>query len=152
MNAVVAPTPKEPTETAKLLTNQPHAVIITAMLWAQRNRLDNMAMVIPDAEVEAFRKSLDYNEQKPKLVVEARNGYTVVRMEDATTGNAIVQSESDEKAQDRKEEAQRVRAAAQQARGAVEQAKLDLQSNTISNSTILELCDLVSMMAKELTK
>jgi len=152
MNAVVAPKPKEPTDTAKMLTNQPHAVIITAMLWCIRNSLDNFAMVIADEQVEAFRKSLDYNEQKPKLIIEARHGYTVVRMEDAATGNAIIQSESTEKDQDKKEAAQKLRTAVQQSRGVIEQAKADLSTQTISNSTILDLCDLCSLMAKELGK
>ena len=149
---VIAPTPKEPTETAKLLTSQPHAVIITAMLWHQRNRLDNMAMTIEDADIEAFRKALEYNEQKSKLVIEARHGYTVIRMEDATTGTAIVQSESDDTAQDVKEAAARIRTAAQQAKGLIEQAKADLNTHTISHSTILELCEQASIMAKELGK
>jgi len=150
MNAIVAPKPKEPTETAKLLTNQPHAVIITTMLWHMRNSLDNFALVIPDEQVEAFRKSLDYNEQKPKLIIEARAGFTVVRMADATTGNAIIQSESDERALDRKEAAQRVRNAAQQTRGMLDQVRADVASNTISNSTILDLCELAGTLAKEL--
>ena len=52
----VAPTAKPPSETSTALASQPHAVIITAMLWAQRNRLDNFAMIIHDDDVEAFRK------------------------------------------------------------------------------------------------
>lgn len=150
MTEIVAPKAKPPTETSTALASQPHAVVITAMLWNQRNRLDNMAMIIRDDDVEAFRKSLEYNEQKPKLVIEARAGFTVVRMEDATTGNAIIQSESDERALDRKEAAQRVRSAAQQARGMLEQVRADVGANTISNGTILELCELAGTLAKEL--
>ena len=150
MTEIVAPTAKPPTETSTALASQPHAVIITRMLWNMRNRLDNFAMIIPDEDVEQFNKSLEYNEQKPKLIIEARAGFTVVRMADATTGNAIIQSESDERALDRKEAAQKVRNAAQQTRGMLDQVRADVAANTISNSTILDLCDLAGTLAKEL--
>lgn len=107
----VAPAAREPHPDMVTLKGD-LAMVICAGLWQLRHKLPDMTLQIEAEEVDKFKRALEYNEQKPKLLVHATHDRLVVAMVDASTGNMIIQSESEERDLDRKEAFQKLRATA----------------------------------------
>lgn len=106
--ARVAPKPRDPHPTA-LSMKDDLALVLTGALWQLRHQIPDMTLEIEIDEIDKFQKSLEYNEQKPKLQLNATHDRLVVSMCDAKTGAAIVQSESTQADQDKKEASVRLR-------------------------------------------
>lgn len=146
--------PKQPTAPKHLRDIAAGSLDYQAALlfWHVRNTFADFAVTIPEADVLACRKSMDYQEQEPKLVVDARKNtkgeaFLVVRIADAKTGDQIRVSESTEADLDRALDAKKVRAAKDQIPQLVANMKNELANGVCSDETAGALCKAAMLVA-----
>lgn len=146
-------TPPQAREPAPLLIQTRDAglgAVICAALWQLRHKLPDMTLTIDLEEVEKLQASLKHNDQKPKLQVNVSHAVMSLSMVDAATGNGIVQSESTEKDQDRKEAAASLRQTADTAVQLVADHRAMLAAGSDSESLTRELHEALLTLARAL--
>lgn len=138
-----AATPPDTTESEQEL-----AVLMSLMIWKVRHSLPALVIQITQADREAFKQSLEYNEQTVKLNIEDRNGTTLIHLTDEKTGDQIIATENNEADLDRAQDAANLRMLKQSAPTVVRQLQFDLAQGTISNATIEEACNTLLALSK----
>lgn len=73
-----------------------------AMLWTLRHKNEDFTILVPPAQEQSFSASMKYNEQQPRIHLDETKHGLVIRMA-CEDGTGIVQSESTEEDQDKKE-------------------------------------------------
>lgn len=148
-----ASTPPKPRDPAPLLLQTRDAglgAIMCAALWQLRHTLPDMTLAIELEEVEKFQASLEHNEQKPKLQINVTHNLLVLNMVDAKTEASIVQSENNERDQDKKEARNKLRQMADNAGQLVADHRSMIARGEESESMTRELHDMVLTLAKAL--
>jgi len=113
---------------------------IGLILWKMRHHLPALVIQITQADREALKQSLGYNEQTVKLNVEDRHGTTLIHLTDEKTGDQIICTENNEADLDRAEAAKKLRMLKQSAPELAAQLKHDLNNGNISESLLDEVC------------
>jgi hypothetical protein len=144
----IAPTPREPAPLLVQTRDAGLSAVLCAALWQLRHQLKDMTLAIDLEEVEKFEACLTYNEQKPKLQINVTHQALTVSMVDAKTNNGIIQSESSEKDQDRKEAANQMRLYASQSVQLVNDHRAMIASGQDSDSLTNELYAALLTLAK----
>lgn len=114
--------------------------IIALLIWKMRHSLPALVVQITKADREAFRQSLEYNEQTVKVNVENRHGTTLVHLTDEKTGDQIIVTENNEADADKGDAAKRLRMVKQSAPELANQLRRDLASGSWADSMIEEVC------------
>lgn len=114
--------------------------IIALLIWKMRHSLPALVVQITKADREAFRQSLEYNEQTVKVNVEDRHGTTLVHLTDEKTGDQIIVTENNEADADKGDAAKRLRMVKQSAPELANQLRRDLASGSWADSMIEEVC------------
>jgi hypothetical protein len=87
-------------------------------LWSLRFKLQDFSIHVAPADVETFRRSMEYNQQSPKLELNETTSGIFLRMCDSK-GNNITQSESSERDLEKKENFSRATMARDQVPGLI---------------------------------
>lgn len=114
--------------------------IIALLIWKMRHSLPALVVQITQADREAFKQSLEYNEQVVKVNVEDRHGTTLVHLTDEKTGDQIIVTENNEADLDKGEAAKRLRMVKQSAPDLANQLRRDIASGSWADSMIEEVC------------
>ena len=122
--------------------------LMALMIWKVRHSLPALVIQITPADREAFKQSLNYNEQTLKLNVEDRNGTTLIHLTDEKTGDQIIATENNEADLDKAQAAVNLRMIKQSAPTLASQLRYDIAQNTISNATIEEACNTLLALSK----
>lgn len=117
-----------------------HAEIIALLIWKMRHSLPALVVQITQADREAFKQSLEYNEQVVKVNIEDRHGTTLVHLTDEKTGDQIIVTENNEADLDRGDAAKRLRMVKQSAPELANQLRHDLASGSWADSLVDEVC------------
>jgi len=120
--------------------NSNHEAIISLLIWKMRHSLPALVVQITQADREAFKQSLEYNEQVVKVNVEDRHGTTLVHLTDEKTGDQIIVTENNEADLDKGEAAKRLRMVKQSAPDLANQLRRDIASGSWADSMIEEVC------------
>lgn len=114
--------------------------IIALLIWKMRHSLPALVVQITPADREAFRQSLEYNEQVVKVNIEDRKGTTLVHLTDEKTGDQIIVTENNEADLDKGEAEKRLRMVKQSAPELAARLRHDIQSGSWADSMIEEVC------------
>lgn len=120
--------------------NSNQDAIIALLIWKMRHTLPALVVQITQADREAFKQSLDYNEQTVKVNVEDRKGTTLVHLTDEKTGDQIIVTENNEADADRADAAKVLRMVKQSAPELAARLRHDLASGSWADSLVDEVC------------
>ena len=127
---------------------------IALVFWKQRNEWPEFSVTITEHDVRGFKESMKYQEQTPKLIIEAHQvskakpAVLVVRIADDRTGDQIRVSENNEADLDKAEEAKRLRRIKEQIPNMVSNALGEMSQGITSDHTIRSLCDAATALAR----
>lgn len=113
--------------------------IMQLMIWKMRHSLPAPVIQITQADREAYRQSLEYNEQKPVLNIEDRKGAILIHLTD-DKGDQLIFTENNEADLDKAEAANKFRLLKQNAPMLASQIRSDLSQGTISQDTLEDAC------------
>ncbi len=121
-------------------------------LWKLRHHLEgNLVVRITAKDIEAFKQSLDYNEQRdPVVCIDNRNGDMLVHVTDAK-GDQIQITENNEEDLERGQRAKRNQYLRQQLPGWVQQVRSNNASQNFDLGLIEEVCQVAEALAREAT-
>ena len=102
---------------------------------------------IEQRDREAFKKSLEYNEQAVRVNIEDRKGATLIHLTD-DNGDQIVFTESEEFDLDKKLAADRLRMTKQNASNIAAQIRSDIANGVMSNDTLMEACNALDALGR----
>jgi ribosomal protein L18 len=121
---------------------------VPLLFWMLRHKIDDMAVVITEADIAAMEQSMTHNEQTPALVVHATARHLIMRLADARTGDMILISENNDADYDRAKTQREVRRARENAGTLVSNAMAELNQGMVSNGVITDLCNALLLLAK----
>lgn len=127
-------------------TNKLHE-LMALMIWTQRHHLPGPIIRIEQRDREAFKKSLEYNEQAVRVNIEDRKGATLIHLTD-DNGDQIVFTESEEFDLDKKLAADRLRMIKQNASSVAAQIRSDIANGVMSNDTLMEACNALDALGR----
>jgi len=139
----------EPPDHLKAVASGSLVNLVALMFWKMRHANPDFAMTFTESDITGMQQSMDYNEQTPKLVAEARQDYVVLRVEDEKTGDMIRVSENNEADLAKGEQAKKVRRIRESASMLVATVRGELSQGVTSNDSINALCDSLLALARE---
>lgn len=143
--------PKRPPKPPKALAAIAAAGVDSAvamLFWKLRNYYPEFAMTFTETEIRHFKASLAYQDQVPKIVLEAKAQHVVLRIEDDKTGDMIRVSESTEADLDAAEAAKKLRRVKEQMPNLVAAVMGEWNQGTTSQESITSLCNAATMLAR----
>ncbi len=132
----------------------PHDVPIGLLFWKLRNQFPELSVTITEQDIKGFQDSMEYQEQAPKLIIEAHRvhkdkpGVLVVRIADARTGDLIRVSENSEEALQEAELAKKLRRLKEQVPNMVANVRGEMSQGITSDDTIRTLCEAATALAR----
>lgn len=121
--------------------------VIAQMIWKMRHSLPGPVIQITAMDRQAFKDSLNYNEQQVKVVIEDRNGSTLVHLTDQTN-NQIIFTENNEADLDKAQAAASARQVKQSVPGLISRLRNELATGDFANSTVEEALLALSTLSK----
>lgn len=156
-----APKSKKPVDALDALVTGDPKEVIAMLLWRNRLRAPELAMMITDQDVAAFRQCVDYLEVQhevrifrpmagPQITNQVPANYVVACLVEKGTTNAIRPIENNEQDYAAAERAEKIRRVRDSAPQLVGQVRSSAQSGSYSDAEINELCEALLTLAKEL--
>lgn len=144
--------PLKPPKHLLALEKGPLGAVVALLFWKLRHQVPDFAVVIEEADIAAFKQSLDYGKQQATVVVQAvapRAGYAylTIRLSDQA-GDPIVGFENNEGDLRQQQTAKELRRLKEQVPMMVSTVKNEFNVGTTSQDSIDTLCAAAMAMAR----
>jgi len=156
---------RDPAETAQMLKNVstqvevpkhlkaiakgPADQTVALIFWKLRNQFPEMAIVLSEHDIKGYQDSMNYCQQTPQLIVDAKPSSVIIRIADKSTGDMIGIEENNETDLAAKELAVKTRAARDSANMLVGTARMEFSQGVNSKDTIDRLCESLTLLARQ---
>lgn len=122
--------------------------LMALMLWKMRHSLPALVIQITPADREAFKQSLNYNEQTVKVNIDDRGGTTLIHLTDQKTGDQIICTENNEADLDKAQAMANLRMIKQTAPDLASRLLSDTAQGNMNSSLIEEACRSLVALAR----